>query len=69
MYHTAMSLGITGWVRNCFDGSVQAELQGDREAIDECIGRVAAGNFVEITDIKSEKIPVIEDDRRFSIRD
>jgi acylphosphatase len=33
----AQSLGVTGWVRNCRDGSVEAQLEGDPEAIDELL--------------------------------
>lgn len=29
----ANALGLTGWVRNEYDGSVSAEIQGDRDSI------------------------------------
>ena len=34
MSHLAGYFGVTGWVRNEYDGSVQAELQGLPEEID-----------------------------------
>jgi len=32
--HEAERLGLTGWVRNCPDGSVETEFQGERESLD-----------------------------------
>jgi len=39
----AQSLGITGWVRNCGDGSVEAQLEGDAEAVDELLDQIREG--------------------------
>lgn len=36
----ANSLGLTGWVRNEWDGSVSMELQGTNEQIAEFFGRL-----------------------------
>ena len=34
---TAVRLGLTGWVRNCSDGSVEAVFEGEREYVDAAI--------------------------------
>ncbi|HET7576688.1 MAG TPA: acylphosphatase [Sphingomicrobium sp.] len=39
----AQSLGVTGWVRNCSDGSVEAQIEGDPEAIDELLDLIREG--------------------------
>lgn len=37
MFYAAQNYGITGWVRNCNDGSVEAVAQGETEQVDEFI--------------------------------
>ena len=39
MSQLARHYDVTGWVRNEYDGSVSAELQGRREAIDDLSGQ------------------------------
>ncbi len=34
---TAVRLGLTGWARNCPDGTVAAVFEGERQAVDEAI--------------------------------
>lgn len=36
-YYAAYQLGLTGWVRNCWDETVEMEVQGDEETITEMI--------------------------------
>ena len=33
----AERLGVTGWVRNCTDGSVEAQIEGDRAAVEQML--------------------------------
>lgn len=39
----ARSLGLSGWVRNLADGSVEALFEGDRGAVDEAIDWCGTG--------------------------
>lgn len=41
----AQRLGITGWVRNRSDGSVEAAGQGEPAAVDACAGRIRDRNM------------------------
>ena len=39
----ARALGITGWIRNCSDGTVEAKLEGEPEDLDRLIGLLHEG--------------------------
>ena len=36
----AATHGLTGWVRNCPDGTVESYMQGSPEAIERCIAEI-----------------------------
>ena len=66
--YVAQRLGLTGYVRNLYDGRVELEVQGDRDLISRFLGEVDAGSFVHIDDIDSQDIPVVEGERGFKVR-
>lgn len=43
MRREAEALGVAGWVRNRFDGSVEAVVQGDAAAVEALIGWARRG--------------------------
>lgn len=46
--YIAKELGLTGWVKNLFDGRVEMEVQGEKEKIDELIRRLKEDRFIKI---------------------
>ncbi len=66
--HLAESLGITGWVRNEWDGSVEMELQGEEELQDRMLADFRRDRYIEINRIERTKIEVLEDERYFDVR-
>ncbi|MBE6753888.1 MAG: acylphosphatase [Ruminococcaceae bacterium] len=60
-YYKARSLGLTGWVLNRYDGSVEMEVQGSREDIDALILHLKAQNYIYIESMQMKTIPVIEE--------
>ena len=54
----ARRLGLTGWVRNLCDGTVEAEIQGSADAIRSLIDYMSGRDWIEITDIEEKNIPV-----------
>ncbi|MBP5378478.1 MAG: acylphosphatase [Ruminococcus sp.] len=66
-YYAARACGVTGWVRNLWDGSVEMEAEGTESAIDQMIMTVEKGTFVRIEDLKAETVP-LKNDYSFEIR-
>jgi len=70
-YRTANAanvVGITGWVRNEYDGTVMAEFQGTPSQFNEVIKMVEKGSFVQIEHIDVTDIPIEENEMGFTIR-
>ncbi|MBP3857438.1 MAG: acylphosphatase [Ruminiclostridium sp.] len=57
-YYAAASYGVSGWVRNLYDGSVEMEAEGTESGIDRVIAEIGSGSFVSIEDMKVKRIPV-----------
>ena len=68
MTSIANAFRVTGWVRNEYDGSVLAELQGRPEEIDQIIWRLQQDRYIVIDDISRKKIPLEDDERDFRVR-
>lgn len=48
----ALELGLSGWVRNLYDGSVQVEVEGPRAKVDELLARLRCGpSLAVVTDV------------------
>ncbi len=67
--NAANTLGVTGWVRNDFDGAVSMELQGTEEQIDGVILAVERGAYVQIENMYVKNLPLIEDEYGFTVKD
>ena len=63
----ARMYGLTGWVENNYDGTVEMELQGTPDEINAVLDIISSGRFIDITDMRKTTVP-LEDDRGFSIR-
>ncbi len=66
-YHTAQSLNLTGWVENEFDGTVLCEVQGERAAVDEFLGRLNNARYIRIDDMDIKEMELIDSERGFEI--
>lgn len=64
----AQSLGLTGWVKNQYDGTVLMEVQGREYLINKLQVRLATDRFIRVEWVDSEKIPIIEDETKFSVK-
>ena len=66
--YKAENLGLTGWVRNCYDGSVEMEVQGDPNKINDLILYLQAQRFIQIEEMDEKKIPLQEEETAFRER-
>ena len=64
----ASHYGVTGWVRNCYDGSVEAQMQGREETIDRIIQSLQQDTYIQIDWIERKKMELEEEERGFSVK-
>jgi acylphosphatase len=51
----ASSLGLTGWVRNLYDGRVEAVVEGDRAKIEDLIAKLKQGPpLADVTNVETD---------------
>ncbi|MGD9580592.1 MAG: acylphosphatase [Vampirovibrionia bacterium] len=54
--HKATSLGLTGWVKNLFDGRVEALIEGEEELVNQMILWCKQGPSMSyVTNVESHK--------------
>lgn len=66
--HAAKAFGLTGWVRNNPDGSVEMELQGEEELIRRMEPAMEDCSWIRIMEWKMTDLPVDEEERSFYVR-
>ena len=54
----ANQLGLTGWVKNLYDGSVEMEVEGQEPLIDQLIIFLQNRTYIWIENIKVKTIPL-----------
>ena len=64
----AGSLGLTGWAKNEYDGTVTMEVQGSEGMINKLLVRLNTDHFIRIEWMDSEEIPIREDEKGFQIK-
>lgn len=65
--YAARGLGITGYVKNLYDGRVEMEVQGERDNISRMFAELDAGHFIHIEDMEMRMMPVDEEERNFRV--
>lgn len=64
----ASQIGVSGWVRNCDDGSVEVYACGSREQLDEFSMRLRQGpRFSDVRHVEEQEAPLLQSSG-FSIR-
>ncbi len=65
----ARELGVSGWIRNCSDGSVEAVVAGEEDCVARMIDRMRRGPAnARVDDVEVEEIEPGELSHRFELR-
>ena len=66
--YSADGCGVTGWVKNEWDGTVLMEAQGTERQINEMLKLINKGSYIQIDKLDYKIIPLEENSRGFHIR-
>ena len=66
--HAAAYFGLTGWVRNEYDGSVSMEVQGTAADIRQFLAEIRDARYIEIDEVEEKDLPVDHEERQFKVR-
>jgi acylphosphatase len=65
----ARRLGLTGWVRNTDDDQVEAEAQGDEQAVERFVEFCRAGpDQAQVNDLTVDDLDSVADEADFDVR-
>ncbi len=65
----AQKIGVTGWVRNCQDGTVEVAVEGEEDKVDQMIQWLHAGSPMgEVTGVEVNDEPPLNEQSAFNIR-
>jgi len=65
----ARRLGLTGWVRNTDDDQVEAEAQGDEQAVERFVEFCRAGpDQAQVDDLTVDDLDPVADEADFDVR-
>lgn len=64
----AGEIGLTGWVKNVYDGSVELEVQGEEEELRRFLSRIEQACGIDIESVKMREMAVKSGEASFSIR-
>ncbi|MCI9416719.1 MAG: acylphosphatase [Eubacterium sp.] len=66
-YYEANRRGVSGWVRNLYDGTVEMEAQGEADVIDALVWALDQGRLIRIEGIDSQEKSVDKKETDFRI--
>lgn len=67
-FHEASRLGLTGWVRNDWDGTVTMEAQGEEQGIEAVLEALQKGRYITISHMEMREIPLEKSERGFRVQ-
>lgn len=67
-YQKARQLGLTGWVCNLGNGSVEACFQGEDILIERLVSEMKYTRFIRIDSMKVENLTVLKHETSFELK-
>ncbi len=65
---TAVNLGLTGWVANCYDGSVEVVAEGPRAQLDRLLDFLRQGpSMAHVDQVQFDYLPATREFTHFTI--
>lgn len=64
----ARQMNLTGWVRNQYDGTVEACIQGEQQQINQLIDALKHERFIRVDSIDEENLSLLDNEKSFGIR-
>ena len=64
----ADSLGLTGWVKNNYDGTVEMEVQGSELRVNKLLVQLRSDRFIRVEWIDTTNLPLVENERKFRVK-
>ena len=69
VFELANRLGLRGWVQNLPDGSVRAQLQGERERVEFLVDFMTSLKRARVDKVDSIQLEVVKDESGFRIKE
>lgn len=66
--YAASACGVTGWVKNEWDGTVILEAQGTEREIKEMLKLIRESRYIRISDMNQKELPLEDFEYGFHIR-
>jgi acylphosphatase len=67
-HDAAVELDLTGWVANCYDGSVEVVAEGPRAALDQLLAYLHQGpSMARVDQVQHHFSPATHEFKRFTI--
>jgi acylphosphatase len=67
-YYEALKQQLTGWIKNNDDGTVELEVQGEKEAVQSFIEKISEGPpFAKVTKLETAYIEPISNEKTYRI--
>ena len=68
VYQLARRLGLTGWVRNQSDGTVEACIQGNIQQMNQLIASLKQERFIRVERFEYEELEVLSSENSFEVK-